>query len=51
MDNVNKTMAVHALNTLALCFLPGKGGDGGDIGLFITLVPNVFCGSYGMIFY
>jgi len=23
MDNVNKTLAVHALNTLALCYLPG----------------------------
>jgi hypothetical protein len=23
MDNVNKTLAVHALVTLALCYLPG----------------------------
>ena len=50
MDNVNKTLAVHALNTLALCYLPGKEGDGGDIGLFITLVPKVLCESYGIIF-
>ena len=23
MDNVNKTLAVHSLTTLALCYLPG----------------------------